>query len=256
MKKYYEYFGLALIMLFSFYYTEQISSIVLNKNPLMIAIKEKERDYEISAVSAIIDGDTIIPGIRGQKVNSRESFYRMQENNVFQDTFLVFDKIKPEISLEDHKDKIIKKGNPKLKKISFISENEGNISNYFKANKIPLSLLVTVETYKSKSYFEMINNEVTNFKSLENSLNLNKENKHICIINTSNKDICLKNKNYLVEPEYRLTGSNLTETKKGILNGGIIYLTKEAKLDDVIYLLMLAKYKGLTIVNLSELITE
>ena len=102
----------------------------------------------------------------------------------------------------------------------------------------------------------MINNEVTNFKSLENSLNLNKENKHICIINTSNKDICLKNKNYLVEPEYRLTGSNLTETKKGILNGGIIYLTKEAKLDDVIYLLMLAKYKGLTIVNLSELITE
>ena len=41
MKKYYGYFGLALIMVFSFYYTEQISTLVLNKNPLMMTIKEQ-----------------------------------------------------------------------------------------------------------------------------------------------------------------------------------------------------------------------
>ena len=35
MRKYYQYLGLALIMVFSFYYTEKIALIVLNKNPLM-----------------------------------------------------------------------------------------------------------------------------------------------------------------------------------------------------------------------------
>ena len=45
MRKYYQYFGLALIMIFSFYYTEKIALIVLNKNPLMQSIEEqKESD--------------------------------------------------------------------------------------------------------------------------------------------------------------------------------------------------------------------
>ena len=42
MRKYYQYFGLALIMVFSFYYTDMIANIVLNKDPLMIEINKEK----------------------------------------------------------------------------------------------------------------------------------------------------------------------------------------------------------------------
>ena len=57
MKKYYKMFGIALIMAFSFYYTEQISLIVLNKSPLMITIneeKEKLANYK-NMLESVID---------------------------------------------------------------------------------------------------------------------------------------------------------------------------------------------------------
>lgn len=243
-------------MVFSFYYTEKISAIVLNKNPLMQTIKEKASDYEVSAVSAVIDGEYIVPGINGQKVNERESFYKMQASDVFNQYFLVFEQVKPDISLEDNKDKIIQAGNPSLKKVSFILDKEGDISNYFKSSNIRASLLVNFSTYKKNSYFEVINNEVEGFKTLENNLNLNKENNRICMVNDLNKELCVKAKNYLVDPKLKLTSSNLLEVKQGITNGSIIYITSSAKLEDVIYLLKEINYKGLEIVNLSELISE
>ena len=91
MKKYYQFFGLVLIMVFSFYYTEQIANIVLNKNPLMQMIKEEARNYNVSSVNALIDGNYIVPGLKGLEVNLRDSFYNMKESNVFSEYFLVFD---------------------------------------------------------------------------------------------------------------------------------------------------------------------
>lgn len=254
--KYYQYLGLAIIMVFSFYYTEQISLIVLNKNPLMITIKEEAANYEVKPVSAIIEGDYITPGINGLKVDSKESFYKMRESDVFNHYFLVYDEIKPDISLEDNKDKIIISGNSKLKKVSFILETENDISNYLKSKEIPASLLVTLDSYQKGNYFEVLNNEVDGFKSLENNLNLNKENVNICIVNESNLELCKKNKKYLVEPKLKLNSTNLIDIKQNIGSGSIIYITSSAKLSDVLYLIKEIKYKGLDIVSLSELISE
>lgn len=243
-------------MAFSFYYTEQISSLVLNKNPLMQTIKEKADDYMVDAVNAVIDGEVITPGINGQKINERESFYKMQASDVFNQYFLVFDEIKPDISLEEHKDKLIQNGNPKLKKVSFIFANCDDICHYFENSNIPASFLVTLRTYQTNNYFEAINNEVEGFKSLENNLNLNKENQHICVVNDLNKELCMKANNYLVRPKIMLSSSNLLDVKKELKSGSIIYITESAKLEDVIYLIKEINYKGLEIVQLSELISE
>ena len=65
LKKYFEYLGLALIMVFSFYYTDQIATIVLNKNPLMQEINQEKENFEVKSVNAIIEGDYITPGLNG-----------------------------------------------------------------------------------------------------------------------------------------------------------------------------------------------
>jgi len=125
-----------------------------------------------------------------------------------------------------------------------------------KLNEFRASLLVDMNTYKDKNYFESLNNEIVGFKSLENNLNLNKENKHICVVNTDNKEICQKYKNYLVSPSLRLNNSNLLDVKKNLKNGSIIVIGDTATLSDVKLLLKEIKYKDLELVYLSELISE
>ena len=256
MKKYYQYFGLALIMVFSFYYTEKIASIVLNKNPLMQSINDEAHNYNTKFVNAEISDEYIMPGLNGLEVNVKESFYKMQVGDVFNKYYLVFNQVKPQVSIEDHKDKIIKNGNYKLKKISLVLETDNEVSEFLKSNNIKASILTSIDSYKKNNYFEVINNEVVNFKALENTLNLNKENKHICVLNDNNKDICLKHKNYLIEPTYKLTNTNLIDIKKNILNGNIILITKTASLSDVKILLKEINYKDLESVFLSEIISE
>ena len=256
MRKYYQYLGLALIMVFSFYYTEKIALIVLNKNPLMQEINQVKGDYEEDFVNAIIEGDYIIPGINGLQVNTRESFYEMQELDTFNRYYLVFDQVKPDVSLEDNKDKIIHRGNAKLKQVSIIFSEESVISDYFKEQNYKANLLVQLDTYKKNSYFELINNEVNGFDSLENNFNLNKENKNICVINDKNLDICLKKKKYLVEPTLILNGSNYIDVKNRLDSGSIILIDESAILSDVKLLLKEIKYKNYDIVYLSEMISE
>lgn len=256
MRKYYQYLGLALIMAFSFYYTEKIALIVLNKNPLMQEIHQEKGNYEEEYVNATIDGDYIIPGINGLTVNTRESFYNMQELEVFNHYYLVFDQVKPEISLEDNKDKIINKGNSKLKQVSIMLEEYSIIGEYLKEQQFKANLLVNYDDYEANNYFEVINNDIEGFESLENSLNLNKENKHLCLVNEKNKDLCLKKKNYLIEPTTILNSTNYINVKNKLESGSIILIDKTAKLADVKLLLKEIKFKNYQIVYLSELISE
>lgn len=256
MKKYYGYFGLALFMVFSFYYTEKIANIVLDKNPLMQEISKESNNYNIMMTNAIVNDKYIIPGLNGLEVNKKESFYNMQSTNVFNEYYLVFDQVVPTISLENNKDKIIKNGNQKKKSVSFIIDNNEQAKEYFKDNKLKASELVTLESYENNNYFENINNDVDNFKSLENTLNLNKENKNICVLNSNNKDICLKNKKYLIEPTTVLGANNYLDVKKNLLSGDIIMISDKASVKDIALLIKEIKYKDLKIIYLSEMISE
>ncbi len=256
MKKYYQYLGLAFIMVFSFYYTEKIANIVLNKNPLMQEINKEKDNFKIESVNAEIQGDYIIPGINGIEVNVKDSFYNMKEANIFNKYFLVFDQVKPKISIENNKDKIIRYGNRRLKKVAIIFEEENSLSNYFKSIEAKASLLVDNNTYKKNSYFEVINNGLKEFRNLENELNLNKENKNICVINELNKNICKKFHNYLIEPELTLNSSNYIDIKKNLNDGNIILVKSTANLSDLKLLVKEIKYKNMELVYLSEIIKE
>ena len=256
MRKYYQYLGLALIMVFSFYYTEKIALIVLNKNPLMQEINQEKVNYEEAFVNASIEGDYIIPGINGLLVNARESFYNMQELEVFNQYYLVYEQVKPEISLEDNKDKIINKGNAKLKQMSLILEDTSSISEYLEENQYKADLLVDYASYQKGSYFEVINNDVEGFETLENSLNLNKENKYLCLVNQQNRELCLKKKHYLIEPTLTLNSTNYIDVKNKLESGSIILIDGDAKLSDIKLLLKEIKFKNYQIVYLSELISE
>ena len=137
-------------MLFSFYYTDQIANLVLEKNELYQKIAALKDNYTVTSVSAVIQDKYITPGLNGSAVNVKNSYYNMKNLDLFNEYYLVFDEIKPKISLEDHKDKIICQGNPAKNNIAFILENDKKIINYFQEHKIPANLLVTLDNYAPK----------------------------------------------------------------------------------------------------------
>ena len=256
MNKFYKSIGLIAIMLFSFYYTEKIAILMQNKSPIMQSINDVEESYAVSATNANIDGDYITPGICGRMINKTKSYVKMKSFGIFNEYYLIFDDVKPEVSLQENKDKIIKNGNPSKQAIAFLLEENTSIENYLKQNKVAASKLITEDDYDKNNYFEQINNDKVNYSNVESLLNKNNLNKNICYINTLNKQECIKNHKLLVEETFHLNGQNIVEAKNSIKSGSIILIKKEANLEEFQLLVKEIKFKGLDIITLSELITE
>lgn len=257
LKKLFEYLGLGAFIIFSFYYTEKAAIFVQNKNPIMQSINEIKDEQLIEPVNAIIEDNTIIPGIYGREVNVNKSFQTMKSFGIFNEYYLVFDNIKPEISLSNNKDKIIISGNPQLRQVAIIIDDDSSLINYFQKSSYFVSMLTTLDNYNDT--LELINSESKeeNFLNLDNKLNSQKRNTKICLINSPvNISQCQKKEYLLVKPSIILTNNNIATIKNNISNGSIIFIEKGANISDVEILISQIKYQGLDLVYLSELLSE
>lgn len=256
LKKFYKYFGIIAIMLFSFYYTEKIALFMRTKDPIYETIETVKEDSNVSFVNAEIKDNQIIPGINGLSVNTEKSFQKMKSFGAFNKYYLIFDQVKPDISLEDNKDKIITEGNAKKKSVSLIVSENQELSNYLKQNNIKASILINQSSFTRDNSLEQINNDSKYFKETDNLLNSINQNKNICIINNYNLEMCKKEKKYLVKPSLELNSSNIASMKSKVQSGSIILITSSAKLEDLKILLKQIEYQGLNFLTLSELIFE
>lgn len=256
MKNIYKYIGLFIIAVFSFYYTDKIVLMVQSNNPIMQEINEAKNIKEVDCVNAIIEDDKIIPGKNGLVINEQKSFSMMKSFGAFNAYYLVYDQKRPEISLEDNKDKIIHSGNLQEKNISLILENNENLINYLESNNIKADVLINKDNYINIKNLEMINNDFNKYNEVELILNRDDKNNNICYVNENNLDFCKKRSKYLINTELILNDSNVYEIKNSIKNGSIIFIKNNTSIDTLKILLDHAKFKGLDIVYLSELISE
>lgn len=257
MKKYIRYFIIALFIMASFYFTEKSALFLRNKDPLMQSIREYSKDHNTNPVNAEITDSYIIPGMYGKRINEIKSLMKMKNSKNFNSIFLATDYIKPDISLEDNKDKVIIQGNSKKQAISFILENdESNIITYLISENISASILVNNDSINHNKKFEQINNDFNNYDKVEKQLNKDKNNTNICILNRNNKNFCIRHKKYIVEPTYIFNKTNLVTIKNKIKSGDIILIKDNVSIDDLSYLINYIKGKNLSIIKLSELISE
>jgi len=245
-----------ILMFFSFYLSEQITTLAINKNPIMISINKNSDDLTVMGIDAQIKDNTIIPGIAGKIVDKEASFFKMKEFGTFNETFLVYKNIKPNISVEDNKDKIIVQGNDTLRQISIIIDDVDTLINYFEKENIEVSILSNLNTnFNNKEYLNAEKSK-NNFNDLESILKKHNLNKKICIINKSNIELCKEKKYYLIDPTIKVTNTNIYESKKELKNGVIIYFDKNITKKSLDIMLNQIKYLDLKIVYLSQLIKE
>lgn len=257
IKNYLKYLSIILLCLLSFYYTEKVALYVKSNNPLIKTITNiKDSKYVSSINSTIIDNKYIIPGLSGKEVNIDKSFSNMHANNIYNESYLVFNEIKPKISIEDNKDKIIIRGNKAKQSVSLIFENINKLSEYLYNNNYKVNLLIKEEINTNK--YELINNSqsISNYNKIESFLDKNNLNKNICYIKEDNmiKEYC--NNKYLFKPSLIISHSNISTKINSITSGDIILLKDTLTITELKLILNQISYRNLNIIPLSELIME
>lgn len=256
MRRIFEWVGGFALIAFSFYFTDKVSLLVASKSDLMQEIKAVSSIYETEAEDATINeqDNTIVPGKFGRTVNSQESYLEMHDFGSFNENYLVFDYIKPEKSLEDHKDKFITSGNPEFRRVGFIVIDNDEVESYFNSDGVQYDKVVR-EYDSFDENVELINGaeEKREFMTIDTKV---KNAARICVKNASNIDLCKKYKYYLIDSNLELTSSNLIEIKNNVGPGSIILVTSGAKVEDVKLIKNEIEYKDLDIVHISKLISE
>lgn len=256
MKNLFKYIGLTAVLLFSFYYTEKISNIVINNSSLVVAINENSKNYNIEAVSAIIEDEYIIPGLNGYSVNVLKSYDKMKHLDAFNSYYLAYDEISPNISLENNKNKIIKYGNKAKNGVAIIIKDNISLINYAGEKNIKITRIIDKNTFDKNSWYEQINNDYEEYKKVESMLNNNNINENICFVNNNLIDICKENKKYLVEASITLNNYNLAAIKDSVKSGYIIFVNDDVSLVDFKILIRQIYYQDLNVISLSSLIKE
>lgn len=123
--------------LFSFYYTNKISLLIIYKSALMNEIISFKKNTEEEPINAIINGEYIMPGLNGLKVDELKSYNNMKKSNQFIKNSVVYFQKKPNLSLEDHLNLIINGGNPLKNGVAIITDDK-NLIEYSLNNDIPI----------------------------------------------------------------------------------------------------------------------
>ena len=153
--KYIKYALVITLCVLSFYASDRLILYVENLSPLMKEIKMYEDSLYESPVNAIIEDNTIITGKNGRELNKRESYLKMIDFGSFNETFFVYDYIKPEISVMDHLDKVII-GNVSDTDVALIVDNK-TIEEYLLTEKIKFSKIVKEQDEINKKEITYIN---------------------------------------------------------------------------------------------------
>lgn len=257
MKKLFQILGIVFIIFAGFIYTEKTIMVVREYDEIMIKIKEVSKEKKVEGTDAIIKNDTIIPGIAGREININKSYNTMKQYGKYDEELLVYDKVKPKVSLEDNKDKYIISGNSSKQKISIVFINcekyLDNILNY----KINTNIFLTE---LPKNSINKLDNVLIGFyNSYDDVLNttvrstLSKEIKYC--FSTDKKD-CFKKNLYVIKTDI-IESNYLIETKKRLTNGSIIvYKTNNELFNELNLIIKYINNKGYTIEFLDTLLEE
>ena len=144
IKKLIKALPILLLSVFSFYYTDKSIELVRNQDPIMKQIKSTDEKYNVSAINAKIEGNTIIPGKTGKEIDYEASYTKMKQYGNYNEILTELKEVKPTISIDDHYDKFIISGYQEKKSVALIFKVE---------TKSPLEILSILNNKQTKATF-------------------------------------------------------------------------------------------------------
>ena len=265
--------GILLLVGFSFFYTEKVTKIIRNKDPIMIKIKEVKKQNYIKTIKPIINKDEYITGITGCEIDIKESYNKMKTFGEYKDELLVMKEVDDNTNL---KNKYIVSGNKIEKNISIIFLIKNDISNelinYLKNNNIIVNFFIDQKYLENNTVtikFLAENNNIYYLGDKEEykdqymiyasnliSTNSNNESKY-CLINKKDDNTLKLCSNYNMKTiKSNYIKDDILYNIKNNLNNGSIIVIDSNDIDKIKVSINYILSKGYNIVNLDKLLDE
>ena len=143
LKKILKVSAVLLLVGFSFFYTEKVTMIARNSDPIMRAIKKEESNKKISNVNPVINNDEYIMGINGCEIDVDKSYSKMRSVGEFKEELIV---MKETSNDKDLTDKYVIGGNNKEKNVSLIfivnKDIDSKLTDYINDKNIKVNYFI------------------------------------------------------------------------------------------------------------------
>ena len=140
LKKILKVSAVLLLVGFSFFYTEKVTMIARNSDPIMRAIKKEESNKKVSNVNPVINNDEYIMGINGCEIDVDKSYSKMRSVGEFKEELIV---MKETSNDKDLTNKYVIGGNNKEKNVSLIfivnKDIDSSLTDYINQKNIKVN---------------------------------------------------------------------------------------------------------------------
>lgn len=273
LKKIFKISAVLLLAGFSFFYTEKVTLIARNSDPIMRAIKKEESNKKVSNVNPVINNDEYIMGINGCEIDVDKSYSKMRSVGEFKEELIV---MKETSNDKDLTDKYVIGGNNKEKKVSLIfivnKDIDSNLTNYINDKNLKVNYfidgkyleenMITVKFLSENSniYYLGENEEYSDENMLYHnnliSMNGSNEPKYCFTSDKDNNTLKLCNDYDMVTIKSDIIKDNIYKRIKDKLNNGVIFAIDSDNIDEIKVSINYILSKGYNIISLEDLLSE
>lgn len=273
LKKIFKISAVLLLVGFSFFYTEKVTLIARNSDPIMMAIKKEESNKKVSNVNPVINNDEYIMGINGCEIDVDKSYSKMRNVGEFKEELIV---MKETSNDKDLTDKYVIGGNNKEKKVSLIfivnKDIDSNLTNYINDKNLKVNYfidgkyleenMITVKFLSENSniYYLGENEEYSDENMLYHnnliSMNGSNEPKYCFTSDKDNNTLKLCNDYDMVTIKSDIIKDNIYKRIKDKLNNGVIFAIDSDNIDEIKVSINYILSKGYNIISLEDLLSE
>ena len=273
LKKILKVSAVLLLVGFSFFYTEKVTMIARNSDPIMRAIKKEESNKKVSNVNPVINNDEYIMGINGCEIDVDKSYSKMRSVGEFKEELIV---MKETSNDKDLTNKYVIGGNNKEKNVSLIfivnKDIDSNLTNYINDKNLKVNYfidgkyleenMITVKFLSENSniYYLGENEEYSDENMLYHnnliSMNGSNEPKYCFTSDKDNNTLKLCNDYDMVTIKSDIIKDNIYKRIKDKLNNGVIFAIDSDNTDEIKVSINYILSKGYNIISLEDLLSE
>ena len=256
MKKYFKYFLILLVTLFSFYYTDRVMELSEYNNVVLASINEFASINDKECVEGSINKDGIILGLSGLIVDKDKSYSNMKGIG-FKEELIEYKKEKCILNKDDNLDKYIIKGNNVEYKTSLVFDMY-SLDNYERIESISNFENIDINYLVNYNMINKIDNNILYKTNVNDIKKVKRLVSNFYCVKTNEYDIikdCEKEKINSIRITNYIDNELLSSIKK-ILNKGEIIFIKDSNqnINELLATIKYIKSRGYKIVSVNELL--
>lgn len=273
IKKFTQVFSILLLAGFSFFYTEKVTQIVRNNDPIMLKIKDAKKTISVAKIDPVINDDEYITGVNGCDIDVDKSYTKMKNVGEYKEELLVLSETVIDKKI---KNKYIISGNKNEKNVSIVfiikDKINSNLVNYLDSKKVNANFFID-GNYLNKNIVnikELASNHSIYYLGTDgkysdkymiynnNLININTKNESSYCI-TDKKDekllkLCTDYDMKTIKADY-IKNNILDTIKNNLTNGEIIVFNSDDE-EEIKISINYILSKGYNIVSLNNLLNE